>query len=248
MSVAASNSSGAAIRFVAAGWAAFTGTHLAMSHPPVRDALIHQLGDEHKFRGAYSLVSAATFFPTTFAYIKYARGQGVVPGWTAVTQSNRLVRAAGVTCKVAAAVCFGQSIVTPSPIAEGSKQQGEGTESLVASSAAAASDPSVDVRGVTRITRHALFTSLALLGVGNIFMRGFKGDLVYWAGYPLIWLLGCPHQDMRQKSVLPKQFFDETSFLPFKAIIEGRNSLPEALKEFNKPVLATSLIVPLFFL
>ena len=74
--------------------------------------------------------------------------------------------------------------------------------------------------------------------------------MVYWGGYVLIWAVGCPHQDMRQRSqaVLPQEFFDKTSFLPFAAIAEGRNSLQDALEEVNKPVLVASLVAPLFFL
>ncbi|CAI5464215.1 unnamed protein product [Closterium sp. Yama58-4] len=243
----------AAIKYVAAGWAAFTGTHLAMSHPPVREALIQQLGDEGKFRGLYSAVSLATFAPTTFLYIRYARGHGVVPGWTALVEGNKAARAGGVALKVAAAVMYGQAISTPNPIMDRAMHAADADQHARAARRGAPrageqQGSEVAVRGVYRITRHALFTSLALLGAGNMLTRPFAGDMVYWAGYPLIWLLGCPHQDMRQHGLLPDQFFKETSFLPFAAIAEGRNSLKEALKEFNKPVLATSLIVPLFFL
>ncbi|GJP57204.1 hypothetical protein CLOM_g16234 [Closterium sp. NIES-68] len=249
---AASKSGGAAaIKYVAAGWAAFTGTHLAMSHPPVRDALIRQLGDEGRFRGLYSAVSLATFAPTTFLYIRYTRGQGVIPGWTAVAEGSRAVRAGGLALKVAAGVAYGQAISTPNPIMERAMHAAkDGTHDKDGAQGTGAEKEGgeVAVRGIYRITRHALFTSLALLGAGNMLMRPFAGDVVYWAGYPLIWLLGCPHQDMRQRAVLPNRFFQETSFLPFAAIAEGRNSLRDAVKEFNKPVLATSLIVPLFFL
>ena len=73
---------------------------------------------------------------------------------------------------------------------------------------------------------------------------------MYWGGFIILWAVGCPHQDMRQRSqaVFPKEFFDQTSFLPFAAIAEGRNSLREAFKELNKPVLVASLVAPAFFL
>ena len=41
----------------------------------------------------------------------------------------------------------------------------------------AATEKVVDVKGVFRITRHAMFTSLALLGLGNILLRGYAGEL-----------------------------------------------------------------------
>lgn len=69
--MAAAKGSSSAVRLMAAGWGVFTGTHLAMSHPPVREALVKSLGGEKQYLGAYSAVAAATFFPTTFIYLRY---------------------------------------------------------------------------------------------------------------------------------------------------------------------------------
>lgn len=95
-----------------------------------------------------------------------------------------------------------------------------------------------------------MFTAFALLGLGNILLRGFIGDVVYWGGWVTIWAVGCPHQDYRLKTtgLVPQGYYDKTSFLPFQAILEGKNSLEEAFKEFNKPLLATAIAVPIFFL
>ena len=64
------NSSSAATRYIAYGWAALTGTHLVMSHPPVRDRLVKLTGSENNFRGVYSAVALAAFVPTTVLYIR----------------------------------------------------------------------------------------------------------------------------------------------------------------------------------
>lgn len=237
----AKNSAWAA-KWIGVGWGVFTGSHLLLSHPPVRTALVDRLGDENKFHGLYSALALSAFAPTTILYLRYGRGKGVIPGWTQLTQSSLAVRGLGVTTKGLAAVGFGQSLATPNPIMESA------LSSSSSPSPENSSKPQVDAKGIYRITRHGLFTSLALLGVGNIFLRGFTGDVVYWAGYPLIWAVGCPHQDYRQQAILPKEFFEQTSFLPFQAILEGRNSFSKAWNEFNKPVLITSIVAPLFFL
>eukprot|EP00271_Cylindrocystis_brebissonii_P007298 TRINITY_DN20661_c0_g1_i1.p1 TRINITY_DN20661_c0_g1~~TRINITY_DN20661_c0_g1_i1.p1 ORF type:complete len:231 (+),score=24.84 TRINITY_DN20661_c0_g1_i1:245-937(+) len=221
-----------AVRAIALGWAAFTGTHLVMSHEPVREKLINTMG-EKRFAGAYSLVAFGTFIPTTYYYVRYGRGQGIVPGWTSLTQT-RPMRYLGLATKVTAAIGFGQAISAPNPIAESAFK----TDDKAA--------PKVEVTGVYRITRHAMFSSVALLGIGNILTRGHAGDLVYWAGFPTVWLLGCAHQDTRKRNELPKEFYDSTSLVPFAAIVEGRNSLKEAFKEFNKPAFVMAFIAPLF--
>ena len=58
-----------ALKWVGLGWAVFTGSHLALSHPPIRGKLIDILGDD-RFKGVYSLVAIGSFVPTTYLYIR----------------------------------------------------------------------------------------------------------------------------------------------------------------------------------
>ena len=69
--------------------------------------------------------------------------------------------------------------------------------------------------------------------------------MVFWSAFPVFWIVGSLHQDYRKKleGQLPNEFWQKTSLLPFKAIIEGRNSL--VLSEFNGPVLIGSVAVGL---
>eukprot|EP00897_Mesotaenium_endlicherianum_P004758 jgi/Mesen1/430/ME000100S10664 len=232
-----------AVGYVAAGWGLFTGSHLLMSHGPVREKLVSTLG-EGPFKGLYSAVSLASFIPTTYIYGRYAKGKGVIPWWTETAKSNPVVRTAGQGLKLLGAITMAQSIAAPNPVAElnvpnADKSSLNGSRCICCQ---------VEVRGITRVARHPLFTSTALLGLGQLCTRGHAGDVVYWAGFPILWYVGCLHQDQRQRAVLPKQFYDETSLMPFGAIIEGRNSLKQAVKEFDKPALAACVIAPLFML
>lgn len=130
--------------------------------------------------------------------------------------------------------------------------------------------------GLNRITRHGVFMAFAFLGLGNVVARGFLGgrrllrvftqraslfplpslisyfhfilDVVFWSGFPIFWVVGSLHQDMRKRMTLPASFFEKTSLLPFKAIIEGRNSGRKALEEMDKKALAIAVIAPLFLL
>jgi len=60
---------------------------------------------------------------------------------------------------------FSQSISAPSP------------------NAMAAEFDDNKIRGIVRITRHALFTSLAFWGLANVIARGYAVDLLFWAPY-----------------------------------------------------------------
>jgi uncharacterized membrane protein len=60
-------------------------------------------------------------------------------------------------------------------------------------------------------------------------------------------LVGSAHQDYRLQKVLPAQFYEQTSILPFKAIWEGRNSLQKAAEEFSLQTAAIAVTLGAFF-
>jgi len=51
-------------------WTTFGGSHLVMSHEPVRNKLIELCGSEQKFRGLYSAVAAGTLLPFALLYAR----------------------------------------------------------------------------------------------------------------------------------------------------------------------------------
>jgi uncharacterized membrane protein len=106
----------------------------------------------------------------------------------------------------------------------------------------------VEVKGIYRISRHALFLSFAFLGAGNLFLRGALSDILFWGSFPAFWTVGSMHQDSRLEKTLPKSFYEQTSLLPFQAVWEGRQDLKVALKEMDGRAVAIALISPIFFL
>eukprot|EP00128_Syssomonas_multiformis_P009022 Colp12_sorted_trinity150504_noHs@2744 len=217
---------------IALGWAAFAGTHMAMSHPPIREGLIQKLGGKDKFLSVYSAVSFATLLPTIAIYAR--RGSKAVP----LFHSGKLGRYTSKILTAAAIVTFPQVVTAPSAIVV-----------KVNEGATAVTEDQVAVKGIHRVTRHGMFMSFALWGLGRALAVGSAPALVFYGGFPIFWIIGSMHQDLRLKQTLPTSFFEQTSLLPFKAISEGRNILPP-YSELNEKALGASLLmlVPLVFL
>eukprot|EP00455_Lapot_gusevi_P008484 TRINITY_DN13705_c0_g1_i1.p1 TRINITY_DN13705_c0_g1~~TRINITY_DN13705_c0_g1_i1.p1 ORF type:complete len:233 (-),score=24.74 TRINITY_DN13705_c0_g1_i1:137-835(-) len=206
---------------IAVGWFAFGASHLAMSHPPIRQELVKKLGDEQKFLGCYSLVSLGFFIPTTIFYRSALRQHGAL----FLRSHNPILNYAATGLRALALHMYAQTLVTPSPSAM--------------KSSASASDP----QGINRITRHPLFGSMAVWGVANLLVSSFPAARVFWAGFPIVWFAGSLHQDYRQRQKFPSAYYEKTSVLPFQAILEGRNSLSQALSEMSVNAALGALVV-----
>jgi uncharacterized membrane protein len=197
---------------IAGLWATFAGTHVVLSHPPVRAKLVEDLGPA-KFQGVYSAVAFASLGPLVYLH---ARRAGTGP-LVHTMGNSKVMRVVAGGIKTLGALTFTQAVITPSPLG----MPGVSAEE--------------EPKGLLRITRHPLFMAFALWGLGNVLVRGALADVVFWGGFPTFWVLGSMHQDFRKKQTLSKEFFDKTSLLPFKAIIEGRNSFTAAMQEMSLP-------------
>ena len=159
------------------GWSAFAGTHLIMSHPGNREKIINVVGGEKNFLGLYSAVALATFIPQTYIYVKYRRA-------APASSPGSLANGVGLTLNSLALLCWGQSVATPS--AAGLPEQERIKTAEEANNTTA--------KGINRISRHPLFMSLALMGVGQALRLRRAPDLAYWLGFPLFWVIGSMHQ------------------------------------------------------
>ncbi|EPZ31517.1 hypothetical protein O9G_004549 [Rozella allomycis CSF55] len=196
-----------------AGWSLFAGSHFVLSHPKNRDYVIKEYfdGSELNFQTAYSLFAMTTFIPTCVYYMNYSRflkPRLFIP--------NKPMRITARILQVSSAFMFSQALYADIPTI--SKNENE---------------EKWEPKGILRITRHPLFGSFALLGIGNVLNSGYLGPTIFWGAFPIFWYFGSMHQDMRKKNDLPANYFSETSILPFKAIIEGKQSLWEALEEME---------------
>ena len=113
----------------------------------------------------------------------------------------------------------------------------------------------LDPRGLTRITRHPLILPVVPWGMATALLVGGRlPDLVLFGGLAVYAVAGCAAQDLRiqkeegsvgtvfapitssgatvSSSSSLQIFYDSTSFVPFAAIADGRQSGIEAREEF----------------
>ncbi|HYC57092.1 MAG TPA: NnrU family protein [Candidatus Binatia bacterium] len=184
--------------------AAFGATHMILASARLRPMLVARLG-EGAYLGLYSVVAFATFVPMVSVYMRNIHDGPLLwslRGSSAIHWFSMLFSGAMFTMVIAA-------LAQPSPASIGPKKH-------------------LRAYGLTRITRHPLFMSLGLWGLGHLLVNGFAADVAFFGGVFLIGLLGCMHQDARKRVTergTLDEFFAETSLLPFVAIMTGRTSL-----------------------
>ena len=132
-----------------------------------------------------------------------------------------------------------------------------------------------DPKGLTRITRHPLILPVFPWGVANyVLVGGRASDAILFCGLSLYSISGCYCQDLRvlreegsvgttffvsnedictstaaqTKTTIDqklKSFYDDTSFLPFRALLDGRQSWVAMAREF--PILPFLIAIPSAF-
>jgi uncharacterized membrane protein len=185
-------------------WLAFGATHTMLSSLRLRPRFIARLG-ARGFLGVYSLVAFATFIPLVWVYFGSKHSGPLLWNLAAVPGVRPLAIALSALAVVLLVLAFAQ----PSPLG------------LV---------PGVPrrARGVTRITRHALFMAITLWGLAHLLVNGFLSDVLFFGGFVAYGLYGSHHQDIRKRADGGPElaaFYAETSLLPFGAILNGRNRL-----------------------
>ncbi|AJD49920.1 denitrification regulatory protein [Isoalcanivorax pacificus W11-5] len=203
-------------------WVLFAATHTVLCHPPVRAPLVSRLG----LRGyllLYSLVALATFVPLVWVFFA-SRTAHTVP-------LPVLVQTPGIWWLTMALMGVAILLLVlgfsrPNPVSV-----------LMNRSGAAAA-------GALRITRHPAFMGVALMGAAHLLVNHSLLDRVFFGGLLLYALLGCAHQDWRRRQAGEpgtREYFAETSFLPFVAILQGRNRL--VLRELNPLALVLAVLL-----
>ncbi|MEZ4333351.1 MAG: NnrU family protein [Myxococcota bacterium] len=205
---------------VVVGWLAFGGSHTALSHPPVRSRLVARLG-ERGFLLFYSLVALGVFVPLVWTFFAN-RIATPIP-------LPVLVRVPGVAWGTMALMLVAVPLIvlgfaSPNPVSALTGRAGSGAT------------------GALRITRHPGFMGVALAGLAHLLVNRAPIDRAFFGGLVLYCVVGCWHQDGRRRNAAGTAlapFFAETSFLPFVAILQGRNRL--VLRELRPVPLAASL-------
>jgi uncharacterized membrane protein len=183
-------------------WMAFAVTHTVLSSLSLRPRFVARLG-VRGFQVLYSLVAFATFVPLVRSYFANKHSGPLL--WNLATVPG--ARTLSIALSALAVVLLILSFAQPSPtgLAPGVPQR---------------------ARGITRVTRHALFVAIALWGLAHLVVNGFLGDVLFFGGFVVYGLYGSYHQDLRKRADAElSAFYAETSLLPFAAIAAGRNRL-----------------------
>ena len=83
-------------------------------------------------------------------------------------------------------------------------------------------------RGLERITRHPFMVGLAMTNLAHAFLATRMTGTIFFAGLSVIAVLGSIHQDAKLRARNPPlhgPYVERSSFVPFGAIVTGRNRL-----------------------
>jgi uncharacterized membrane protein len=203
-------------------WLLFGGFHLLLSSGPLRGRLIEGVGLK-AFKGAYSLIAIATFSALFWTYFHGKHAGPLIFDRTLPARH------------VAELVMLGAVLFLS--LAQASKNPATTAAELTGDRP---SSPS----GIHRITRHPLNTGFALFGLAHMLVNGTVGDWIFWGGFPVFAIASAIHQDRRMlASGSPefRSFYGQTSFLPFAAIVSGRQRM--AWSELRWRAIALGIVI-----
>lgn len=178
-------------------------SHFAISSTGLRARLIAKLG-EKSYLGLYSLLSLALLVWIIFAY----RRAPSIPLWSL----SDALRWFALIVMAPAAILYVAGLASPNPTAVGADAK------LVAAGPT----------GIFRITRHPFLWGTGLWGIVHMATNGEAAALVLFGGMTALALIGTRMIDAKKKVALGPawdRFADQTSNLPFAAILAGRNRL-----------------------
>jgi len=205
-------------------WAVFGGGHLGLSAVPVRTRLIGILG-LRGFKAVYSLVALVGFSGLFLTYWD-RRHEGALlfypqPWGRHVTELLMLLAVLFIATALA-------SIRPGTTVAE------------------MAGRTECAPRGIQRVTRHPLNTGFGLFGLGHMIVNPTTGDWTLWAGLLAFALVSAIHQDRRLLAAGPpgyREFHEQTSFVPFAAILRGRQRFVLSEIGWRAPALGLAIYV-----
>lgn len=199
------------------------------------------------YRAGYTTISFATLGSAFAAYLHSSS----MAEQTTVSMDDSLFLSN--SCIVAAATSLGAStasLFNASPLG-----LMPGFQEATAASSSRTSNPTIagirrddtikfTTRGLTRITRHPLILPVVPWGLATGYLAGGRGcDYILFAGLAVYAVAGCFAQDLRvqreegsvgtafQSPERLKDFFAKTSFVPFGAVLDGRQQIKDVVTE-----------------
>jgi uncharacterized membrane protein len=191
-----------AVEWIALWAVLFLATHFVIASATVRPMLVAAVG-EQAYRGIYSLASFATLGPLIYEFAYHKHSGPLLWYFRDIAALRWLTW----LLMLLALILFVAILVSPNP-----------------ASLEAPSDRTTP-RGVLKITRHPGFVAFSLFGIAHMLMNGWAGDVIFFASFPALGMIGGAHQDARKVREMGeryREFKARTSFMPFAALIGGR--------------------------
>ncbi|TAJ69562.1 MAG: NnrU family protein [Phenylobacterium sp.] len=198
--------------------------HLLVSGTRVRDALTGRIG-QGPYMGLFSLASIAGLAWLGFAFAHARHEAWNAAYWTA-TPATRQIQ---LGLQLLAMLLILPGLMTPNPTSV--RQEG-------------VLDRPDAVKGMLRITRHPFLWGVALWALGHLLVNGERAAIVLFGSMFVLGLFGTASIDAKRKRALgPKwdAFADQTSNLPFGAILGGRQKLKLGEIGWQRIVLAVAV-------
>jgi uncharacterized membrane protein len=179
-------------------------SHFGISSTPLRAILVERLG-ERPYQAFYSLVSFAAF---AWLIVAYRHADALVL-WIAPGP----IKLAALPVVLLAFLLVVVGLTTPNPTALGAE---------------ALFDRPHVARGILRITRNPFLWGTALWALSHIAVTGDVASFLFFGSIAALGLVGASLLDAkkaRQHGERWKRFAANTSNVPFRAILEGRQGL-----------------------
>jgi uncharacterized membrane protein len=203
--------------------AVFLLIHLLISGTRLRDAITGVIG-QGPYMGLFALASIGALTWAGFTYAAARRGPD--PDFWAATPATKWIQL-GVT--LVAFLLAVPGLLTPNPTSVRQEATLERPDA---------------VKGVLRITRHPFLWGVALWAAGHLMVNGDLASLILFGSLLILAVFGTLSIDAKRRRALGETwdaFAQETSAVPFAAIVQGRQKL--ALGEIGWWRLALAVVI-----
>lgn len=185
----------------------FVVLHLVVASPPIRPRIVRALG-EGPYLGVFSLASLAGIVWLTRAYSTAYANDNVMLWW--VGPGAQYVAAPIMLTALFLAV---PGLLTPSPTAV------RGEKIL---------EKEIEPHGIQRVTRHPFLAGVTIWATFHLIVNGDLASVTLFATFLVVALAGMPSIDRKRARTLGdrwQRYADQTSRVPFVAILSGRTKL-----------------------
>jgi uncharacterized membrane protein len=189
---------------LASAVALFAASHLILSLPRLRDALVARLG-ENTFRGLYSAIALALLLWVALAY----RDAPIIDVWYPPIGLMHL----SLLIMPLATILLVAGLTTPNPSAIGAGQSDIINGGPV---------------GILKVTRHPIMWAVVLWGFAHLLANGDAASLILFGGITFLALIGAAAQEAKKRRQFGADwqgFAQHTSFLPPAALLGKRTRL-----------------------